>query len=122
MTSDILTRTQPPIQCVRTSFLASFASSASKKNMFLLTTNDATECFAQFIEKKRLRGHPSQNHDQLHCTDTYQQMRPSSVFCLCRMIFLFLVPTARGLGQPPRYSSSVVCLQNQECSLKGNFT
>ena len=32
-TPDILTHTQPPIQCVRTSFLASFASSAGKKNI-----------------------------------------------------------------------------------------
>ena len=35
MTSDILTRIQSPIQCVRTSFLASasFGSSAGKKNI-----------------------------------------------------------------------------------------
>ena len=45
MTSDILTRTQPPIQCVRTSFLASsFASSAGKKNI--------EKCFA-WLAKKR---------------------------------------------------------------------
>ena len=61
VTPDILNRTQPPMQCVRTSFLASFAVSAGKKNTTINSDNLALNVTYLILAQSKLASPPLAN-------------------------------------------------------------